>query len=70
MSEWVSVNVRKPCIGQYVQLYSNGVVQNINAMFDEGDDGEFWHSHGLLDDDPRIQDRDMWMPLPELPSNT
>lgn len=64
---WIDARVCRPAIGQYVQLFSNGVVQQVNPMYDEDEEGAFWHYHGILDHNPALQDEDMWIPLPEGP---
>ena len=66
---WILFENENPLCGQYVQLFSGGVVQDVNPMYDYDDEGGFWHMHGLLEEDPRAKKLDKWKPLPEAPES-
>lgn len=71
-NKWISTKDELPKIGQKVILFSNGVVQD--EMFElEWDDcnvgGDYYWFRDDLDECPITNFKsDMWMPLPEPPT--
>lgn len=71
MSEWISVEGRRPQYGEPVLVVANGFVQSITFMRDGDDHCQDWYEPFYFDrgDECKIPWDKVthWMPLPEPP---
>jgi hypothetical protein len=72
MMGWIDVKNELPAVGQRVLLEINGIVQNEIFIFDSADVGdystpEYFWSRDDIDECPKVEDGQHWMPLPEPP---
>lgn len=65
---WIKCSNQMPKLGQRVELFSQGVIQHMMPLLDEGDEGLFWDFE-VHDYNPPVDvARDQWRPMPQPPA--
>ena len=71
MSEWISINEKRPSYGEPVLVVANGVTQNVTMMLDGADETPDWFEPYFFESDDNCKffwdKATHWMPLPEPP---
>ena len=67
---WIPVSERLPDFDQYVEVFSNGVVQDHKWFIDMGSEDQWANDLVEYRERPDIQDSDMWRAIepPEAPN--